>query len=117
MRRFRQLYGSASSMMKWQFWMTVTMIVLVVTIAVSAQGISVGQAGEARTLTVQNLISLAFLVYGVGMTVQQFRDLARRMVTMEKFRDEEVPETYLRKDVFEARFGRRTSDHHSSDQI
>jgi hypothetical protein len=103
------IYRAASRPMKCQFWMTLAMGGFLLTVTASGQ--ATAPAPEAETIfTFQNFIAALSFAYGVGMTVQNFREQGRRLDKIEKFIEETLPETYARKDVLESRLGRRETD-------
>lgn len=53
----------------------------------------------ASWITLPNIMAVISLVYGAGVVREQFAELRERVTKLE----EDIPETYVRKDVFEAR--------------
>lgn len=108
-----RVYRAAERPIQVQFWMTVIAIVLAVAVKLSAQTPIPITTPEAW-YTPQNLLTAGMLVYGIGMTVQNFRDVGRRLTSLEEdfknFREKVAPDTYVRQDVFEERMGRRQTD-------
>lgn len=56
----------------------------------------------ASWFTLPNIMAVISLVYGAGVVREQFAELRERVSKLE----DEIPETYVRKDVFEARVGK-----------
>lgn len=106
---FAHIYRAASRPLRLQIVMTAAILVVVLGAFVSGQTPTTPVASDGW-ITPSTIIQLAILVYGVGVTVQQGRDLKRRLERVESCLDTEIPHTYVRKDVFDERLGRRTSD-------
>jgi hypothetical protein len=98
------IYRAAARPLRRQIWMTNAIVGLVAVAGLSGQTVS--PQAESAWWTPQNIISLGILIYGVGVTVQQSRGVAERLKKLE----EDIPNTYVRKDVFEVRLGRRDGD-------
>lgn len=108
-----RIYRAASRPIRLQFWMTVAALCVFSVAVVYGQTPAPAERSDAW-LTPQNLITAAMLLYGIGMTVQNFRDQGERLKRLEtkfeRFSEETVPNGYVNKELFEARLGRRETD-------
>lgn len=53
-------------------------------------------------LSPQNVFSLAVLIFHFGVLRQEIKDMQARVVKLEKWRDDNAPNEFARKDVLEA---------------
>lgn len=95
-----ELYRASRKHIRYQKVLTIGMV-LATSASVFAQGTAEAGHGWLDQLTAPTtLLALATLIYNIGMTRQQIKDLEERNRAVEKFIADTLPNTYLRRDAW-----------------